>query len=133
WANNQVVNSGSVSFFTGADGNNPDFTLASGSMLAGKGGTGSDVPTTDVGFDPKCLTKKAPTPIGMMASASFWQYSIDYDYIKSIGGVAKCFHAKTRSGTPDIGAYANGSVTTATAGSCTAPPPFGTGSSTMGG
>ncbi len=126
WANNSVTNSGSVSFFTDAEGTNPNFTLASGSMLTGKGGTGSSVPTTDIGFDPKCITKKAPTPIGMMVNGSWWQYSVDLDYIKSLGGVAKCFNPKMRSGTPDIGAYANGSVTTTTAGTCTKPPPFGT-------
>ncbi|HTQ06281.1 MAG TPA: MYXO-CTERM sorting domain-containing protein [Polyangiaceae bacterium] len=126
WANNSVTNSGSVSFFTDAEGTNPNFTLASGSMLAAKGGTGSSVPTTDVGFDPKCITKKAPTPIGMMGSGSWWQYSVDLDYIKSLGGVAKCFNPKMRSGTPDIGAYSNGAVTTTTAGTCTKPPPFGT-------
>jgi MYXO-CTERM domain-containing protein len=126
WANNSVTNSGSVAFFTDAEGMNPNFTLASGSMLAGKGGTSADVPMTDVGFDPKCLVKKAPALVGMIASGSWWQYSVDLDYIKSIGGVAKCFNPKTRSGTPDIGAYANGAVTTATAGACTKPPPFGT-------
>jgi len=126
WSNNSVTNSGSVSFFTDAEGNNPNFTLASGSMLAGKGGTSADVPMNDVGFDPKCIVKKAPKLIGMIASGSWWQYSVDLDYIKSLGGVAKCFNPKTRSGTPDIGAYANGAVTAATAGACTKPPPFGT-------
>ena len=38
---------------------------------------------------------------------SWWLYSIDYDYIKSIGGTAQCFHPKARSGSPDIGAYAH--------------------------
>ena len=73
------------------------------------------MPTTDAGFDPKCVTKKAITPIGMMATGSWWQYSIDIDYIKSLGGVAKCFNPKARSGTPDLGAYANGAVTKTTA------------------
>jgi parallel beta-helix repeat protein len=109
WSNNQVT-TGSVSFFTAPDGTNPDFTPASGSALVGKGGSGSGVPANDVGFDPKCIVKRTPTPIGMMTSGSWWQYSVDLDYIKSIGGVASCFHAKNRSGTPDIGAYANGAV-----------------------
>jgi MYXO-CTERM domain-containing protein len=120
WANNQTA-TGSVSYFTSPDGTNPDFTLASGSALIGKGGTGSGVPSNDIGFDPKCITKQTPTPPGTMAKGSWWQYSVDLTYIKSIGGVAGCFHAKTRSGTPDIGAYANGSVTKA--GTCTPPPP----------
>jgi MYXO-CTERM domain-containing protein len=120
WANNQTA-TGTVSYFTSPDGTNPDFTLASGSALIGKGGTGSGVPSTDIGFDPKCITKQTPTPPGMMAKGSWWQYSVDLAYIKSIGGVAGCFHAKNRSGTPDIGAYANGTVTKA--GTCTPPPP----------
>ena len=127
-----------MSFFTSPDGTNPDFTLASGSALVGKGGSGSGVPSNDIGFDPKCITKKTPTPPGMMAKGSWWQYSVDLTYIKSIGGVAGCFHAKNRSGTPDIGAYANGSVTKA--GTCTPPPPppgtggtTGTGGSGTGG
>ena len=120
WSNNQTA-TGSVSYFTSPDGTNPDFTLASGSALIGKGGTGSGVPSTDIGFDPKCITKQTPTPPGMMAKGSWWQYSVDLSYIKSIGGVAACFHSKNRSGTPDIGAYANGSVTKA--GTCTPPPP----------
>jgi hypothetical protein len=37
---------------------------------------------------------------------SWWLYSVDFDYIKGIGGIAQCFHPKARSGTPDIGAYA---------------------------
>ena len=116
WANNQTA-TGTVTYFTSPDGTNPDFTLASGSALIGKGGSGSGVPSNDIGFDPKCIAKKTPTPPGMMAKGSWWQYSVDLAYIKSIGGVAGCFHAKTRSGTPDIGAYANGSVTKA--GTCT--------------
>jgi MYXO-CTERM domain-containing protein len=123
WSNNQT-STGSVSFFTSPDGTNPDFTLASGSALVGKGGTGSGVPANDIGFDPKCITKKTPTPPGTMAKGSWWQYSVDLAYVQSIGGVAGCFHAKARSGTPDIGAYANGTVTKA--GTCTPPAP-GTG------
>ncbi len=138
WANNQTA-TGSVSYFTSPDGTNPDFTLASGSALIGKGGSGSGVPGNDIGFDPKCIAKQTPTPPGTMAKGSWWQYSVDLAYIKSIGGVAGCFHAKTRSGTPDIGAYANGSVTKA--GTCTPPPPpppgtggtTGTGGSGTGG
>jgi MYXO-CTERM domain-containing protein len=127
WSNNQT-STGSVSFFTAPDGTNPDFTLASASALVGKGGSGSGVPGNDIGFDPKCITKKTPTPPGTMAKGSWWQYSVDLAYIQSIGGVAGCFHSKNRSGTPDIGAYANGTVTKA--GTCTPPPPPGTGGTT---
>jgi hypothetical protein len=39
---------------------------------------------------------------------SWWLYSVDYAYIKSIGGVAQCFHPKARNSSAiDIGAYAN--------------------------
>lgn len=126
WSNN-VTATGSVNYFTGAEGNNADFTLAAGaSDLIGKGASGTGVPTDDLGLDPKCIVKKTPTMIGMMAKGSWWQYSIDYDYIKSIGGVAKCFNPKSRSGTPDVGSYANGAVTTAMPNTCT-PPTTGSG------
>jgi MYXO-CTERM domain-containing protein len=132
WSNN-VTSTGTVNYFTGADGTNPDFTIASGgTALVGKGTTGSGVPMDDVGFDSKCVTKKVPVMIGTMASGSWWQYSIDYDYIKSIGGVAKCFNPKTRTGTPDAGSYANGAVTRAPANTCT-PPTTGSGGLGAGG
>ncbi len=121
WTSNTVT-TGSVSYFTDPDGTNPDFTLKSGSTLIGKGSSGA--PTNDAGFDPKCITKKAPTMVGSIAKGSWWQYSVDLDYIKNLGGVAKCFHPKTRSGTPDIGAYANGTVTVASP-PCTMPPQGG--------
>lgn len=126
WSNN-VTATMNVDYFNGALGsNNPDFTLASGaSALLGKG-TATGAPTNDLGFDFKCIVKKAPTMIGMMAKGDWWSYSIDYDYIKSIGGVAKCFNPKPRSGAPDIGAYASGAVTTATPNTCT-PPKAGNG------
>ncbi len=113
WSNN-VTAIGMVTHFAGVSGNYPDFTIASGaSALIGMGTTGNGVPADDLGFDPKCLVKKVPTMIGMMAKGDWWQHSIDYDYIKSIGGVARCFNPKARSGAPDIGSYANGPVTTA--------------------
>jgi len=120
WSNN-VVKPGTVTFFTGPE---TDYTLAAGAMaeLVGKG-TATGAPMNDVGFDPKCIGKVDPMPIGMMAKGSWWQHSINYDYIKSIGGVASCFNPKTRSGTPDIGAYVNGAVTTKAVGNCMPPPP----------
>ena len=33
-----------------------------------------------------------------MIAGAAWQFSVDIDYIKSIGGVAKCFNPKTRIG-----------------------------------
>src|SRR4029079_12054005 len=127
WSNN-VVTTGTPTFFTAPTGTNPSFVPASNdTMLTGKGATGSAVPTTDSGLDPKCLVKRTPVMVGQVARVSTWQYDVDIDYIKSIGGVAKCFNPKTRSGTPDIGAYRPGTVTTTTPGSCVAPPMTGTG------
>jgi MYXO-CTERM domain-containing protein len=115
WSNNQVA-TGTVSYFTSADAT-ADFTLAASSTLAGKGAAGAGVPTNDIGFDPKCITNHPPTMVGSIAKGSWWQYSVDVAYIQKIGGVAKCFNPKSRSGTPDIGAYANGAVT-ASSGTC---------------
>ena len=126
WSNN-VVTTGSPTFFTAPTGTNPSFVPASGdTMLTGKGASGSAVPTADVGLDPKCIVKRTPIMVGQVARVSTWQYDVDIDYIKSIGGVAKCFNPKARSGTPDIGAYRPGTVTTVTPGSCVAPPIGGT-------
>ena len=127
WSNN-VVTTGSPTFFTAPTGTNPSFVPASGdTMLTGKGAAGSAVPTADIGLDPKCLVKRTPIMVGQVARVSTWQYDVDIDYIKSIGGVAKCFNPKARSGTPDVGAYRPGTVTTATPGSCVAPPITGAG------
>ncbi|HET7540018.1 MAG TPA: right-handed parallel beta-helix repeat-containing protein [Polyangiaceae bacterium] len=125
-----LVSVGSTTLFTAPDGMNPDFTLAaSASTAIGKGTTGTGVPTTDIGFDPKCLVKRTPKMYGMVAGLSRWQYDIDIDYVTMKGGVAKCFNAATRSGTPDIGAYKNGAVTTAA--SCM-PAPVGGGAGSGG-
>ena len=132
WSNNQLA-TGNVSFFTAPDGTNPDFTLSAGSGLAGKGAAGGSVPTGDIGLDPKCIVKRTPIAIGMMMTENWWQYSVDINYIKSIGGVAHCFHSKSRSGTPDIGAYANGAVATSAPGSCAPPPTSGEDSGASGG
>ena len=124
WSNN-AVSTGAAAFFTAPDGMNPDFTLAASSTtLIGKGATGTGVPTTDIGFDPKCLVKRTPKMYGMVASLSRWQYDIDIDYVIMKGGVAKCFNGGARSGTPDIGAYKSGAV--AAVASC-APLPAGGG------
>ena len=109
WSNN-ITATGTVSnYFTSSDGTNPDFTP--GSSLAGKGGSGG--PSTDIGFDPKCITKGSVSVLGTYTKGSWWQYSVDLDYIKSIGGVQKCFNPKSRSGN-DVGAYASGTITKAT-------------------
>jgi hypothetical protein len=127
WSNNASA-LGTVTYFTDADGENPNFApAASATTLLGMGSRDNAPPDDDLGFDPKCLVKRAPTMIGMMDTGSWWQHSIDYEYIKSIGGVARCFNPKPRSGTPDIGSYAKGAIKTATPNNCT-PPPVGDGS-----
>jgi MYXO-CTERM domain-containing protein len=128
WSNNQVA-TGTVSYFSSPDAT-ADFTLAASSTLVGKGAAGTGVPTNDIGFDPKCITKQPPTMVGSMAKGDWWQYSVDVAYIQKIGGVAKCFNPKNRSGTPDIGAYVNGAVT-ASSGTCV--PTITTGTAGSGG
>jgi len=124
WTTN-LVSLGATTLFTAPDGTNPDFTLAMSATTAiAKGTAGTGTPTTDIGFDPKCIVKRTPKMYGMVAGLSRWQYDIDIDYITSKGGIAKCFNAGTRSGTPDIGAYKSGAV--ASVESC-APKPVGTG------
>jgi len=118
WTNN-VVTTGSVSFFVDPDGTNPSFVPANGAtQLIGAGSGGNGVPTNDIGFDPRCIVKRTPVMVGSVARESWWQYDVDIDYIESIGGVAACFNPATRPGTPDIGAYQAGNVTTATPGNC---------------
>jgi MYXO-CTERM domain-containing protein len=132
WSNN-VVTTGTVTLFTDAGGTNPNFTPAAGATeLLGKGASGAGVPTTDIGFDPKCLVKRAPVMVGSVASESWWQYDIDVDYIKSIGGVAKCFNAGARA-TNDIGSYKTGAIATITAGTCKALTDGGAGGAGTGG
>ncbi|MDF3065190.1 MAG: hypothetical protein K0R38_791 [Polyangiaceae bacterium] len=135
WSNN-VVTTGAVTHFVDPEGTNPNFSLAAGATdLIGKGMTGAGAPTDDIGFDPKCLVKRAPVMIGAVAAESWWKFDIDVDYIKSIGGVAKCYSRAARSGTPDIGAYKAGAIATAMPGACVPPvdPGGGTGGGAAGG
>ncbi|HKO53355.1 MAG TPA: MYXO-CTERM sorting domain-containing protein [Polyangiaceae bacterium] len=130
WTSN-AVSVGATTLFTAPEGATPDFTLpASATALIGKGTADPALPTTDIGFDPKCLVKRTPKMFGMVAPLSRWQYDIDIDYVTMKGGVAKCFNPGPRSNTaPDIGAYKSGAVTTAA--SCT-PPAVGSGVSSGG-
>ncbi len=91
-------------FFAAPDGNHLDFHLTNGADSAIGKGSSTEAPATDIGFDPRCITKAPPTVDG---AQSWWIYSVDYDYIKGIGGVANCFHPKARAGAPDLGAYAH--------------------------
>ena len=101
--NNVTNNKGTIDFWMDAAGPNPDFHLkSSATTIIGKGTT-TEAPSEDIGFDPKSITNTAPTGSDVQ---SWWLYSVDYDYIKSIGGIAQCFHPKARSSPPDVGAYA---------------------------
>jgi LPXTG-motif cell wall-anchored protein len=123
-----VVTTGTPTFFTAPTGANPSFVpAAADTQLTRKGATGTGVPATDIGLDPRCIVKRTPVMVGQVARVSTWQYDIDIDYIKSIGGVAKCFNPAARAGTPDIGAYRAGTVTTVMPGSCVPPVIGGTG------
>jgi MYXO-CTERM domain-containing protein len=117
--------------FVGSDGTNPDFHLASGSPLI-NAGTSTSAPATDIGFDPMCITKGKPTDI---AVPSWSAYSVNYTYIKSIGGVAKCWNpGKRPSGSGiDIGAYESGATAVGTATCTPLDGSSGTGGSGAGG
>jgi MYXO-CTERM domain-containing protein len=131
WGANNVEGTGNVNHFMSPEGMTPDFTLSSASTaLIDKGGSGT--PMNDIGFDPKCIVKRPPVLIGDIAKGSWWEYDVDIDYIKSIGGVEKCFNPAMRAGTADIGAYDDGAVTTRAPGSCT-PPEVEPGGCALGG
>jgi hypothetical protein len=102
-SNNLTINSGATPFFTDPDGMHPDFRppAAAASQVENRG-TAAGASDIDIGFDPKCVVKQSPNVPFQKTS---WEYAIDYDYIRSIGGVAKCFRPKPRSGGPDLGAY----------------------------
>jgi hypothetical protein len=98
-----VDRSGPTPFFAAPDGVNPDFRLAAGATSVVGAGTPTEAPATDIGFDPRCITRAAPRGSGVQG---WWIYSVDYDHIRAIGGVARCFSPRPRSGAPDLGAYA---------------------------
>lgn len=117
WSNN-VATTGAAAFFPDAEGASPNFTVSNAATdLLGKALADQDVSQVDIGFDPKCIVKRAPTLVGSVASASWWQHDVDIDYIKSIGGVKGCFNPRARE-SADIGAYVAGAVTTRAPGSC---------------
>lgn len=102
-SNNVSVDSGPTPFFTDPAGMNPDFRPpAAAAAQVENLGASEGAPDLDIGFDPKCITKENPN---VPYQQPWWEYAIDYDYIRSIGGVAQCFHPKQRTGGADIGAY----------------------------
>jgi MYXO-CTERM domain-containing protein len=102
-SNNYSVNDdGATPFFV-----NPtafDFHLTSSASVAIDKGTATNAPSTDIGFDPKCLESLSGQAV------SWWTTGVNYTYIASVGGVAGCFHPSARpvGSAPDIGAYEYG-------------------------
>jgi hypothetical protein len=117
-SNNYTVDSGPTPFFTDPEGINPDFRPpASAAAQVENQGSVTNAPYADLGFDPKCIVRRDPQ---VPFQQSWWTHAVDYDYIRSIGGVARCFHPKERTGGVDIGAYelSGAPHTFSTPGSC---------------
>jgi hypothetical protein len=51
------------------------------------------------------MIRRQDTPFTAGGVQLWWQYSINYSYIESIGGTVHCFHPKARTTPTDIGAY----------------------------
>lgn len=126
--NNVLVDGGGAADFFASSSGELDFHLVSGATsLIDKGAT-AEAPTTDIGFDAKCIKKGSP------GGASWWSYVIDYDYIVSVGGVKGCFKPTTRTSAPDIGAYEfNGTVPSTGGATGTGGAPTTTGGTTSTG
>jgi len=58
--NNVTNNTGTIDFWVDAAGTNPDFHLKSTAAAIIGQGTTTEAPKEDIGFDPKCITKKPP-------------------------------------------------------------------------
>lgn len=84
--------------------NNPgraDFRPGSGSALI-NAGTRAELPTLDIGFDPRCIKRQT-----LGKKISWAKHAPNLDYIVSIGGIKNCFspRSRTRRSAPEIGAY----------------------------
>lgn len=110
-------------FFTSTA--NGDFSITSGATDVIDKGNATGAPTTDVGFDPKCIKAGTSSPNdypictgtegvknSCASKATWFKYKIDYDYIASIGGIKACFQPGMRMGKPDIGAFEAGTTIT---------------------
>jgi MYXO-CTERM domain-containing protein len=108
---NNVTNSPAANFVGVPGATNVDFNLTSSATTLIDKGTTSNAPTSDIGFDPRCIKQgtlsgsNLPSWLSSSSLPSWWTYVIDYDYIQQLGGVAKCFNPRTRSNSPDIGAF----------------------------
>lgn len=92
-----------ASVFRDPDGVYPDFRLAGTPQNIVNAADATATGATDLGFDPRCVVR-SDAPIQGVA---FWLYSINYSYIRSVGGVEGCFRpvARASGGAVDIGAY----------------------------
>jgi hypothetical protein len=106
------------------------FALAAGASTVTDQGDATSAPSTDIGFDPRCITQTSAPVVGQ--AISWWGYWLDYAYIASVGGVAGCFHPAVRpqGAGPDVGAYEfGGQLSDAGAGGATGPGASSSGSS----
>ena len=100
---NVTVDSGAAPFFSDPEGLYPDFRppVDAGGLVENLGAAEAGA-TVDIGLDPQCVTKLDPD---VPFRQPWWTHSVNYEYIRSIGGVAACFHPKQRTGGADVGAY----------------------------
>jgi len=130
-SNNLAVNmNGPTPFFTNPAG--ADFRLVAGATTVIDKGAAANAPSTDIGFDPKCIAQAS----GAAGAPSWWANAIDYTYIAKVGGVAGCFHPAVRpqGAGPDIGAYEyGGQLADGGAGGSSGGSGSGPGSSSSGG
>jgi hypothetical protein len=82
-----------------------NFAPAPGASTLIDQGNAADAPSTDIGFDSRCITQASAAVVGQ--AISWWGYWVDYAYVASVGGVAGCFHPAVRpqGAGPDVGAY----------------------------
>lgn len=99
--NNFVLDDGALSPFFASTAGALDLRVLDGATEIIDRGTATEAPATDSGFDFRCI-RPAPGQ-----AVEWWSYAPDYDYIRSVGGVAGCFSPVPRpqDGAPDIGAY----------------------------
>lgn len=81
-----------------------DFRPKAGSAAVDKVAHGTTF-ATDIGFDPKCI--KVETDSAKKHGYSWWTNAPDFDYMKKIGGIKKCWAPRNRpQGTnQELGAY----------------------------
>jgi hypothetical protein len=81
-----------------------DFRPKAGSAAVDKVAHGTTF-ATDIGFDPKCI--KVETDSAKKHGYSWWTNAPDFDYMKKIGGIKKCWAPRNRpqGSNQELGAY----------------------------